>query len=256
MPQILFNERAFPAGGTSAYKSQNKPLNHLLAADAGYLLPHIRVVTLSFNDLIYDYGDSIDDVFFPLNSIASALSIMENGTTIEISMVGREGVVGISAILGGGAARHWTKMLIGGAMARISARALDQTFLANESALKFLLRSYGSLITQVSQRAVCNARHTVLERLTCWLLMVHDRVGGENIKLTQEAIASRLGARRAGITVAAGVLQSMGAIEYRRGQLHIKDRISLEASACECYAVMKAEYEGVRVVNSDKPADR
>ena len=109
------------------------------------------------------------------------------------------------------------------------------------------MRSYGSLITQVSQRAVCNARHTVLERLACWLLMVHDRVGGENLKLTQEAIASRLGARRAGITVAAGVLQSIGAIEYRRGQLHIKDQVTLEKAVCECYPIMKAEYDGTRI---------
>ncbi len=159
-----------------------------------------------------------------------SLSIMEDGTTIEISMVGKEGVVGLSALLGGGSSRHWTRMCIGGTVARLSTSALEHTFVSNEGALKHIMRSYSSLITQVSQRAVCNARHTVLERLACWLLMIHDRVGGENLRLTQEAIASRLGARRAGITVAAGMLQSIGAIEYRRGQLHIKDRVGLERS--------------------------
>lgn len=228
--------------------SQNTLLNRLLAVDADYLLPQIRIVRLSFNDIIYEHGDVIQDIFFPLDSIVSSLAIMEDGTTIEISMVGREGVVGLPALLGDGTARHWTRMCIGGSLAKLSTSALEHAFLANEQALKHIMRSYGSLITQVSQRAVCNARHTVLERLACWLLMVHDRVGGENLKLTQEAIASRLGARRAGITVAAGMLQSIGTIEYRRGQMHIKDREGLEQAVCECYPIMKADFDGTKAV--------
>jgi CRP-like cAMP-binding protein len=254
VPQSPFNHQALAGARVAAHTSPNKLLNRLLAADAEYLLPHIRSVKLSFNDIIYEYGDSIDDVFFPLDSIVSALAIMEDGTTIEISMVGKEGVVGLSALLGGGSARHWTRMCIGGSLAKVSASVLDHAFMSNETALKFIMRSYGSLITQVSQRAVCNARHTVLERLACWLLMVHDRVGGDSLQLTQEAIASRLGARRAGITVAAGVLQSIGAIEYRRGHLHIKDRGGLEEAVCECYSVLKAEYEGTKTWSLIKPA--
>lgn len=246
MSQSTISDKPTSGARLSMPTSENKLLNRLLAVDADYLLPQIRIVRLSFNDIIYEHGDVIHDLFFPLDSIVSSLAIMEDGTTIEISMVGREGVVGLPALLGGGTARHWTRMCIGGALAKVSVTALDHTFMANEQALRDILRSYGSLITQVSQRAVCNARHTVLERLACWLLMVHDRVGGENLKLTQEAIASRLGARRAGITVAAGMLQSIGAIEYRRGQLHIRDRVALEKAVCECYAVMKAEYEGTR----------
>jgi CRP-like cAMP-binding protein len=221
--------------------SQNRLLNHLLAADADFLMPQLRVVKLSFNDIMYEYGDSINDVYFPLDSVVSNLAIMEDGTTIEISMVGKESVIGLSALLGGGTARHWTRMCIGGSLARLSATALEHSFVSNEGALKHIMRSYGSLITQVSQRAVCNARHTVLERLACWLLMIHERVGGNNLHLTQEAIASRLGARRAGITVAAGTLQSIGAIEYRRGQLHIKDQDKLQEAVCECYAVLKSD---------------
>jgi CRP-like cAMP-binding protein len=245
VPQSILVEKALQGSRVSAPSTPNKLLNHLLTSDSS-LLTHIRVVRLGFNDIIYEYGDVIADVFFPLDSIVSSLAIMEDGTTIEISMVGNEGVLGLSALLGGGSARHWTKMCIGGSLARVSTSALEHVFVSNENALKYLMRSYGSLITQVSQRAVCNARHTVLERLACWLLMVHDRVGGENLKLTQEAIASRLGARRAGVTVAAGVLQSIGAIEYRRGQLHIKDREGLEQAVCECYQTLKAEYEGVK----------
>jgi CRP-like cAMP-binding protein len=222
-------------------------LNHLLAADAEFLLPQIRVVRMSFNDILYEYGDSIDDVYFPLDSVISNLAIMEDGTTIEISMIGSEGVVNLSALLGGRTARHWTRVCIGGSLARLSASALDHIFTSRQSALKHIMRSYGALVNQVSHRAVCHARHTVLERLACWLLMIHDRVGGDNLKLTQEAIASRLGSRRAGVTVAAGLLQSIGAIEYRRGQLHIKDRDSLEHAVCECYASLKADFEETAV---------
>ena len=245
MVQSITGDKGLAGTRVAVPPSHNILLNHLLAADVDFLLPQIRIVRLSFNDIIYEYGDSIDDVYFPLDSIVSNLAIMEDGTTIEISMVGREGVVGLSALLGGGIARHWTRMCIGGSLARLSASALDHTFLSNERTLKHIMGSYSSLVTQVSQRAVCNARHTVLERLACWLLLIHDRVGGNNLKLTQESIASRLGARRAGITVAAGMLQSIGAIEYRRGQLHIKDRERLEQAVCECYPVLKADSDEV-----------
>ena len=245
MVQSITGDKGLAGARVAIPPSQNTLLNHLLAADVDFLLPQIRIVRFSFNDIIYEYGDSIDEVYFPLDSIVSNLAIMEDGTTIEISMVGREGVVGLSALLGGGVARHWTRMCIGGSLARLSASALDHTFLSNEKTLKHIMHSYSSMITQVSQRAVCNARHTVLERLACWLLSIHDRVGGNNLKLTQEAIASRLGARRAGITVAAGMLQSIGAIEYRRGQLHIRDRERLEQAVCECYAVLKADSDEV-----------
>jgi CRP-like cAMP-binding protein len=255
VPQGILVDKALQGSRVSAPSTPNKLLNRLLASDSGLLSSQMRVVRLGFNDIIYEYGDPIEEVFFPLDSIVSSLAIMEDGTTIEISMVGNEGVLGLSALLGGGAARHWTRMCIGGSLARVSKSVLDQLFVSNESVLKHIMRSYGSLITQVSQRAVCNARHTVLERLACWLLMVHDRVGGENLKLTQEAIASRLGARRAGITVAAGTLQSIGAIEYRRGQLHIKDREGLEQAVCECYAVLKAEFDGVKTWTNSPPEE-
>jgi CRP-like cAMP-binding protein len=243
VPQSITGDKVLTGTRIDIPPAQNRLLNHLLAADMEFLLPQIRIVRSSFNDIIYEHGDAIDEVYFPLDSIVSNLAIMEDGTTIEISMVGREGVVGLSALLGGGVARHWTRMCIGGCLARLSANALQQTFVSNEKTLKHVMHGYSSLITQVSQRAVCNARHTVLERLACWLLLIHDRVGGNNLKLTQEAIASRLGARRAGITVAAGMLQNIGAIEYRRGQLHIRDRERLEQAVCECYAVLKADFD-------------
>lgn len=219
--------------------------NHLLAewiatpSVSEYLAPHLRLVSLERNQVLYEQGDTVDFLYFPLDSVVSSLAIMEDGTTLETSMFGPEGLVGISAILGRGTSRQWYWVLVSGTALKLEAKLLDRLFLDNEFALKSLLRFYRSMITQVSQRCVCNTRHTVMDRLCCWLLMLHDRVGSGNLQLTQEMIASRLGARRAGITVAAGTLQAMHAIEYRRGQLHITDRDVLEHTVCECYQLMK-----------------
>lgn len=225
---------------TSTLVSRNLLLRELLSVPetSNYLLPELKIVSLDVNQVLYEQGDKIDFVYFPLNSIVSGLAIMEDGTTMETAMVGHEGVVGLSAILGSGLSRQWNWVSISGEAVQLDAELLDQLFVQNEIALKALLRCYRNVITQVSQRCVCNTRHTILERLACWLLMVHDRVGDGNLNLTQEMIASRVGARRAGITVAAGMLQEMGAIEYRRGQLKLVKRDILEQVVCECYHTM------------------
>ena len=221
----------------STVASRNEPLKKLLSTPeiAHEILPDLRLVTFSVNQVLYEQGDHIDYVYFPIDSVVSGLAIMEDGTTMETTMVGREGVVGISTILGSGTSRQWSWVLIAGNAIQLDAKSLERVFVQNEIALKALLKCYRNVITQVSQRCVCNTRHTILERLCCWLLMVHDRVDQENLNLTQEMIASRVGARRAGITVAAGMLQEMGAIEYRRGKLHIVNRDILEQVVCECY---------------------
>lgn len=230
---------------TSSIASRNELLAELLTLNdtSNYLLPELKVVSLTVNQVLYEQGDKIDIVYFPLNSVVSGLAIMEDGTTIETSMVGRESLVGISTVLGSGTSRQWMWVTVGGSAVQLDARFLDRLFINNESALRALLQCYRTLVTQVSQRCVCNTRHTIMERLCCWLLMIHDRVGGSNLRLTQEMIASRVGARRAGITVAAGMLQEMNAIEYRRGQLHIQDRSVLERAVCECYSVMKVQFK-------------
>jgi CRP-like cAMP-binding protein len=221
--------------------SRNQLLTQILASaqTRDQLLPHLKLVSLERNQVLYEQGDTIDHVYFPLDSVVSNLAIMEDGTTIETLMVGCEGMVGVSSILGSGLSRQWLWVLISGTALQLDARILDGVFVHHEHALKSLLKFYRSTITQVSQRCVCNTRHTVLDRLCCWLLMLHDRVGDSNLRLTQEMIASRLGARRAGITVAAGVLQSMHGIEYRRGQLHVTNREVLERAVCECYTIMR-----------------
>ena len=227
---------------TSSVASRNELLRELLSA-SGNLLPELRVVPLVVNQVLYELGDHIDHVYFPLDSVASGLAIMEDGTTIETSMVGREGMIGISAVLGSGRSRQWIWVTVGGNAIQLEAKYLDKLFVQNEIALKALLKYYRSIVTQVSQRCVCNTRHTILERLCCWLLMVHDRVGGNNLSLTQEMIASRVGARRAGITVAAGMLQDMHGIAYRRGQLHIQNREVLVRAVCECYNIMRGDFK-------------
>jgi len=229
---------------TSDIATRNDLLRGLLSATTvnNYLLPELRVVTLTVNQVLYEQGDQIDVVYFPVDCVASGLAIMEDGTTIETSMVGREGMIGISTVLGSGRSRQWVWVTVGGTAIQLDAKFLDKVFVQNETALKLLLRCYRSLITQVSQRCVCNTRHTILERLCCWLLMIDDSVGGTNLSLTQEMIASRVGARRAGITVSAGLLQDMHAIGYRRGKLHIRDRNVLEHAVCECYNILRNEF--------------
>jgi CRP-like cAMP-binding protein len=229
---------------TTSIASKNELLKELLSLPGigNDLLQELRVVPLTVNQVLFEQGDKIDHLYFLLDSVASGLAIMEDGTTIETSMVGHESIVGVSTILGSGLSRQWVWVTVGGTALQLESRFLDKLFTQNEVALKALLRCYRLLITQVSQRCVCNTRHTIMERLCCWLLMIHDRVGGNNLSLTQEMIASRVGARRAGITVAAGMLQSMKAIEYRRGQLHISNREVLERTVCECYNIMKGEW--------------
>ena len=207
-----------------------------------YLVPRLKVVTLERNQVLSEQGDSMEFVYFPLDSVVSSLAIMEDGTTIETLMVGHEGLVGVSAILGNGISREWLWVLVSGAAIQVEAKFVDSLLVRNEHALRSMLKFYGSTMSQISQRCVCNTRHTVIDRLCWWLLMLHDRVGDSNLRLTQEIIASRLGARRAGITVAAGTLQAMHAIEYRRGQLHITDREVLERTVCECYSIMKNDF--------------
>jgi CRP-like cAMP-binding protein len=230
---------------TSTVAPRNALLRNLFNTPAvqDALVPDLRLVTLTPNQVLYEQGDRMDTVYFPVDSVVSGLAIMEDGTTIETSMVGREGLVGISTILGTGLSRQWIWTTISGNAVALDTRTLERVFVQNEHALKAFLSCYRGLITQVSQRCVCNTRHTILERLCCWLLMVHDRVGGDNLKLTQEMIASRLGSRRAGVTVAAGMLQDMHGIEYRRGQLHIRNREALELVVCECYGIMRADFQ-------------
>ncbi|HEY4426221.1 MAG TPA: Crp/Fnr family transcriptional regulator [Pyrinomonadaceae bacterium] len=229
---------------TTSIASKNGLLKELLSLPGigNELFQELRLVSFTPNQVLYEQGDKIEYLYFPLDCVTSSLVIMEDGTTVETSMAGCETVVGISTILGSGLSRQWIWVTVGGNAVQLDSKFLDRLLVHNEAALKALLKSYRNLIMQVSQRCVCNTRHTITERLCCWLLMIHDRVGNNSLSLTQEMIASRVGARRAGITVSAGMLQAMRAIEYRRGQLHVTSREGLEATVCECYKIIRAEW--------------
>jgi CRP-like cAMP-binding protein len=221
--------------------------NRLIAAipelELGLLTPHLKPIELTFDEGLYEHGSQIENVYFPLDCVVSSLILMEDGGAIETAMTGREGLVGVSSLLGRPDARLWTRVSVAGTALALDRKYLNQLFAESSSIQKVILIAYRRLITQVSQRSVCNARHSILEKLCCWLLMMHDRVGCDDLKLTQEAIAMRLGSRRAGITQAASILRAMHAISYVRGLIVITDRIVLEQAACECYEVFKSDFD-------------
>ncbi|PWT88101.1 MAG: Crp/Fnr family transcriptional regulator [Blastocatellia bacterium] len=233
--------------GTSRRVTANVRANRLVAElpeqELRIILPHLKLVQFGFDDVLYEHGSQIESVYFPLDAVVSNLVLLEDGCAIETAMTGREGIVGVSTLLGRPDARQWTRVTVGGIAAALDRRFLNDRFTDSAVMQKIVLTSYRRLITQVSQRAVCNARHSILEKLCCWLLMIHDRVGSEDLQLTQEAIATRLGSRRAGITQAATILRSMRAISYVRGLIVITDRGILEHAACECYEVFRTDFD-------------
>ncbi|HEX8707721.1 MAG TPA: Crp/Fnr family transcriptional regulator [Pyrinomonadaceae bacterium] len=221
--------------------------NHLLAAlpneEYERLLPHLEECTLTLGQAVYEAGEQMEYVYFPSNCIVSLLYTMENGSSAEMGLTGNEGIVGIAIFMGGGTMPNRAVVQSAGLALRIKAKALLDEF-ARGSKLQFLLLRYTqALITQISQTAVCNRLHTVEQQLSRWLLLSHDRVQSNELVMTQELIADMLGVRREGVTVAAGRLQASGAISYLRGRIKILDRHKLEAISCECYQVVKDEFD-------------
>jgi CRP-like cAMP-binding protein len=200
---------------------------------------HAKCVQLDAEQTIYEFDDSIRAVYFPLDAVVSSCSLMEDGSSAEVCLTGREGVVGISAIFDRQTARHWTNVLIAGTALRIETAALREIIATDAELQHSFLRFYRQLMSQVSQRAVCSGRHTLLQRFCFWLLLVSDRVPSDEIPLTHETIARKLGARRAGVTNVAGALQETGAIHYSRGMIQIINRAILENEVCECYRAIK-----------------
>src|SRR5947209_10030644 len=212
----------------------NKLLTALPGEDFARLLPHLEPVSLSCGEDLYGFGEAIHDVYFPEGAVVSHLYILADGGTTEASMIGREGVTGLSSVLASAAPTHWTQAVIPGTALRLRAEVLKEEF-ARGGAMQRLLLAYASdHIEQLSQRAICNGRHTVEERLCSWLLMIHDRAGDDRLPLTHEQIARHLGTRRSGVTEIAIVLRDRQIISYSRGQICITDRPGLEMAACEC----------------------
>lgn len=198
---------------------------------------------MALGDIIYEGGERPSHVYFPLDCVISLLYTMESGASADMAMVGNEGVVGIALFMGGESVPSRAVVQSAGDALQMPARGLQDEFRRGGAFQIALLRYTQSLITQMSQTAVCNRLHSIDQQLCRWLLLSHDRLHSDDMIMTQELIASMLGVRREGVTVAAGRLQAAGLIRYSRGRITILDRAGLEARVCECYDVVKRECE-------------
>jgi CRP-like cAMP-binding protein len=207
------------------------------------LEPDLESVTLELGASLYESGDTMKHVYFPVDSIVSLLSVLKDGASAETAVVGNDGVVGISLFMGGVSTSSRAIVQAAGAAYRLPAKALTLEFERGGDVQHVLLRYTQALITQMTQTAICNRHHTVDQQLCRWLLLSLDLLPSNELHMTQELIASMLGVRREGVTDAAGKLQAAGIIRYSRGHITVIDRPQLEARACECYAVVKTEAE-------------
>lgn len=227
--------------------SPNPRQNWLLAAlaDAEWerLGPHLQPVAMPLGQVLYDPGSKPSHVYFPATAIVSLLYVMENGASAEIAVVGNEGLVGISLFMGGQSTSSQAVVQAAGTGFRLDARILMEEFNRGGPVLHLLLRYTQALITQMAQTAVCNRHHALDQQLCRWLLLTLDRLHSSELVMTQELLSNILGVRRASISEAAGALQKDGLIRYERGHITVLDRPALERRACECYAVVKKEYD-------------
>ncbi|MCK9984250.1 MAG: hypothetical protein AzoDbin1_00722 [Azoarcus sp.] len=226
--------------------------NHLLAAlpadEYARLAQQLELIPLALGDVLYESGAPMHHVYFPSDSIVSLLYVMEDGASAEIAMVGNEGVVGISLFMGGETTPSRAVVQCAGHAYRLTSQALKDEFdrvggRRSGALHNLLLRYTQALLTQMAQTAVCNRHHSLDQQLCRWLLLSLDRLPANELDMTQELIANMLGVRREGVTEAAGNLQRAGVIEYRRGHITVLDRPGLEVRSCECYAVVKREFD-------------
>ena len=229
----------------SPQKREMPVANRLLAAlpkkEYQRLLPELEQVTMPFNETLYEPGQPIRHIYFPNDSIVSLLSEVATNSTLEVGMVGNEGLAGIGVFLGVSESRNHAVVQGAGTAMRMKAAALRREARHIGPLHRLLQRYAQSLLTQVSQSAACNRFHTVDARLARWLLMTSDRLGGDQFRLTQEFMSNMLGVRREGVTVAASALQKNNLISYSRGVLKILNRAGLQAVSCQCYKIIKDE---------------
>jgi CRP-like cAMP-binding protein len=234
-------------GTAPSFASSTTKGNRLLAAlpEDNYqaLRPFLEPVVMPLGMVLYESGGAQGYVYFPTSSIVSLLYVLENGSSAEIAVTGCEGLVGISLFMGGETTPSRAVVQSGGQGYRLKAAVLKNEFDSGGALQLLLLRFTQALITQMTQTAVCNRHHAVDQQLCRWLLLSLDRLPANELVMTQELIANMLGVRREGVTEAAGKLQAAGLIEYSRGRITVLDRTKLEARVCECYAVVKREYD-------------
>ena len=228
---------------TSLDPKNNRLLAALPEAEAKRWLPELEAVELKLGQVLYESGATLSHVYFPTTAIVSLLYVMENGASAEIAVVGMEGIVGISLFMGGGSTPSRAVVQSAGQAYRLKSQVMKAEFDRGGPVLHLLLRYTQALITQMAQTAVCNRHHSLDQQLCRWLLLSLDRLRGNELAMTQELIANMLGVRREGVTEGALKLQKAGLIRYSRGRISVLDRPGLEERTCECYAVVKKEYD-------------
>jgi CRP-like cAMP-binding protein len=221
--------------------------NNLLAAlpeeDYARLLPQLELVPLPLGKVLYESNSELRHVYFPTTAIVSLLYVMLDGASAEIAVVGNEGIIGVALFMGGETMPNRAVVQSAGHAYRLKGQLLKQEFNRSGELQHLLLRYTQALLTQMAQTAVCNRHHSLDQQLCRWLLLSLDRLSSNELVMTQELIANMLGVRREGVTESAGNLQSAGLIDYHRGHITVLDRTGLEARTCECYAVVKNEFD-------------
>lgn len=240
------NEEMLPM---QKYGEWRSPDNRLLATlpvkEYERMLPHLEVVSLSHQEVLHEPEESVEYVYFPNDAIVVLLSIVKSNTSIEVGLVGKEGMAGVSVLFGGKAAPNQVMVLAPGSAVRMKAEALRREFKRSSGLQDVLLPYAHAVLTQSAQSASCHRYHTPQERLSRLLLMIHDRVETDEFRITHEFMSQLMGTRRATVTEAAQSLQQKGLIDYRRGRIKIVNRQGLEASACNCYRVIQDQFDSL-----------
>ena len=221
--------------------------NNILAALPGSALEkfarNLRPVQLKVGDVLYEPEERIEHVYFPTEGVISLLTAFGDGATVEAGVIGREGMLGTAVVMGAKTTPHQALVQADGHALKMAAHDLKATLEGDGLLLDLLLHFTNALFTQVAQTAGCNRAHSLEQRLARWLLLTHDRVEQNEFAITQDFLSRMLGVRRAGVSVAANTLREMRAIDYRRGKVVVLDRSGLENASCECYSIVKAEYD-------------
>ena len=230
-----------PSAPQIAPVSQNRLLAALRPEEVRRLAPHFQRVSLTLKETLFEAGERIEFFYFPLDGVISTVASTEDGSSVEVGMVGKEGATDVSVVLGDDVSSHRGIVQLGGSALKLSAGALREELRRDGGLRSVLLRYTRFTLAQATQSAVCNRLHSVEQRCARWLLSMRDRIEADTFPITHEFLAYMLGVRRAGVTVAAQTLQEAGRLRYVRGRLTILDGDGLEADACECHRVLKNE---------------
>jgi CRP-like cAMP-binding protein len=240
---VSFGSTASPKGAFGMLRINNLLSNKILTAlpgeDFQRLVPHLEPVTLAAGQTLLAQGETTHLLYFPESCVVSAQCGMSDGKSVEVGMIGREGIAGLNALFGPAAGRQEVSVAVGGSALRARPDELRREFERGGRLRQLLEQFSGEYAAHVSQRAACNALHSIEKRLAVWLLLLTERLGADTVEMTHERIASHLGVRRAGVTVIAGDLHDKGVVANTRGSLRVADRAALESSACECYWALK-----------------